>query len=185
MFLALKKVNYTFPFLSCSPVTHTELSVPVVLFQQGAVLRAPREIQAVFKSLSVLPSTSWGQDFNSQPPNQICKVGIHYMLPWELSPCLQAEEEGAAGSDLLRAFPTQVPHHHHAVEKSPFWQRRGLCPCLVSQWCVRDLHQGWESHRCFVQIRALPKPVGAGRTPRQRPPGGKCVVETSSSLGRG
>lgn len=69
-----------FPFLSCSPVMHTELLTPVVLFQQGAVLWAPREIQAVFKSLSISPSTSQGQDFNSQLPNQICMAGIRYVL---------------------------------------------------------------------------------------------------------
>lgn len=39
-----------------------------------------RESQAKLESLSILPSTSLGQDFTSQFQTKICMLEIHYML---------------------------------------------------------------------------------------------------------
>lgn len=134
-----KKVNRMFPFLSCS-LSHMELSVPAVLFQQGAVLGILRETQAAFKSLSVSPSTSQGQDFISQLPNQICVVGIHYMLALgALS--LPADRGTRCSRDSLRGTGATAPPRSAEM---PVWSQESFVPVPVV--CQRPAPGLWILH---------------------------------------
>lgn len=44
-------------------------------------------------------------------------------------------------------------------------KKRIICSHFCPVTCTRDLHQGWESHRCSVQIPTLPSLLGDEEQP--------------------
>lgn len=180
-------MRYLFPFVYCRPVTHPELSVPIILIQRGAVV--PAKSKQHSNHSASLSSTALGQDFT--PPqlrNKIGVVEIRYVLALGAFSLHIGRGRRCGGGWLAQRpflgwlLPTQVPRHRH-MKKCLFWQKRGLCPCLMSWWHFRDLHRGYEFHTYHVQIHISSTLVETWRTTMTTATRRNAQVETHPSLG--
>lgn len=147
------------------------------------------EIQTTLESLGIVVIHCTGSGF--YPPqlrNKIGVVEIRYVLALGAF-SLHIDRGRRCGGGWLaqRPFlgwllPTRVPRHRH-MKKCLFWQKRGLCPCLMSWWHFRDLHRGYEFHTYRVQIRTSSTLVETWRTTMTTATRRNAQVETHPSLG--